>query len=202
MNFVDVCIDQVLNSLDGTAVPTVKEKRFLSSMVCKNLADLCETGRAILEDMKSKGVSIENLPNSADIETCQSILSRFYDDSMFEEDDDVGIKPNWSAVASFEKRKGDGACKIYRCIKNNVIEKPIGKEIQKAAQNRDVDFFVRNFDLIFANVPFEKGLIKFKNFVASNAVTTDHQEYVWDFFDSLLDIFIHEQETLEDLNSC
>lgn len=200
-NLVDGYIDQVLNSLDPSPVNPTKEEYFLACMVCKNLADLCETGRAILDDMDTRGVSVQNLPKSSDIQMCQGILNRFYHENMFEEDEELGFIPNWQAVHQFNKRKANGAYKIYRCIKHNVVDKPIGKEIQNAAQNRDQDYFINNFDTIFANVPFKNGLLKFKNFVGSSAVLEDHREYVWDFFDSLMEIFINEKQNLDDLKA-
>lgn len=199
--FVDGYIDQVLNSLDPTPVHPTKEEYFLACMVCKNLADLCETGRAIINNMQSRGVSINNLPRPSDIEMCQNILYRFYDDDMFQEDEEQGSIPNWQAVLKFDKSRANGAYKIYRCIKSNVVDKPIGKEIQTAAKSRDVDYFISNFDTIFANVPFKNGLLKFKNFVASSAVVPDDREYIWEFFDSLMEIFIDEQEYLKDLKA-
>lgn len=198
---MDGYIDQVLNSLDPSPVHPTKEQYFLACMVCKNLADLCETGRAILDDMQSRGVSVQNLPRASDIQMCQGILNRFYHENMFQEDPELGFIPNWQAIQRFDKRKANGAYKIYGCIKRNVVDKPIGQEIQEAAQTRNQDYFINNFDTIFANVPFKNALLKFKNFVASSAVLEDHREYVWDFFDSLMEIFINEKQNLEDLKS-
>jgi len=202
MNFVDVCVDQVLSSLANAPVPTSREERFLASMVCKNLADLCETGRSILEDMRAQKISTANLPNTADIETCQNILSRFFDEKMFIENEEYGIRPEWREVLRFEKVRGDGACKLYHCIKHNVVDKPLGTEIQRAAQTRNVHYFVTNFDRIFKDVPFKEALSKFKNFVATSAVTKEHQDYIWEFFDSLLEIFLQESEILGELRTC
>jgi hypothetical protein len=198
---VDGCIDQVLNSLSPQPVHPSKEEYFLACMVCKNLADLCETGRAILDDMQSRGMSVNNLPRASDIQMCQRVFDRFYSESMFQEDDELGSIPNWDAISNFDQRRGNGAFKIYLCIKHNVIDKPIGKDIQIAAQRRDEKYFIDNFDTIFANVPFKDALLKFKNFVASNAVLETHREYIWDFFDSLMEIFINERENLDDLKA-
>lgn len=200
---IDGLVSTVLNSFDSVPVTQNKEQRFLAFLLCKNLSDLCQTGCAILNNIESKGCPIDLLPKRESINLCQLVLKRFYLEDMFIEDPEFGTKPNWPVVAKLNGSKGDGACKIYRAIHKNIILKPGGKEIQKAIKNKDKKFFLENFDKIFADIPetFTEALLKFKNFVSLPDKFADNQEYVWNFFDGLLDIFIFEKENLEDLRN-
>lgn len=202
---IDSFVVQVLNSLDRTPVSPTKEELFLAFLICKNLADLCETGVAILSQMKK----VADLPQPDNVEMCRLILKRFYSDTMFIPDEQIGHRPNWKAVIGFDQAKSAGAFRIYRAIRNNVLAGPseangvTGAQIQVAIKKHDSPYFVKNFDLIFANFPdqFKKGLSKFKNFVASPSVLEEHRNYVWEFFESLLEIYLHEGEHLKDLRA-
>ena len=200
---IDAIVSTVLNSFDSLPVTQIREQRFLCFLICKNLRDLCETGCAILNDIESKGCSVDLLPQRESMALCQQVLTRFYSDEMFIEDSEFGHKPNWVAVAKFNGNKGDGACKIYRAIHKNIMIKPGGKEIRKAIKNKDKKYFLENFDKIFADIPetFTEALIKFKNFVSLPDKFIDNQEYIWGFFEGLLDVFIYEKENLEDLRN-
>lgn len=206
---IDSFVVQILNSLDRTPVAPTKEELFLSFLICKNLADLCETGRAILNDMESRRVPIKDLPQPSSVETFRLILRRFYSDDMFIEDDELGHRPNWKVVTSFDPNRSMGAYKIYRAIRKNVVSDPnvkavvTGQQIQDAIRRRDTNYFLKNLDLIFANIPkeFTEGLTKFKNFVASTGVLQEHRDYVWDFFESLLEICLREEEYLSELRA-
>lgn len=202
-HLIDSLVSTVVNSLDPNPVNPTKQQRYLSFLVCKNLSDLCETGRAIVNNIDAQGKPIDLLPDRSNIALCQQILGKFYIDSMFIPDSDFGNKPDWNVVGKFAKDRSDNAYKIYRVIRKNVVEKPGGKDIQDAIQRKDKKFFMENFDKIFADIPstFSDALIKFKNFVTSPYALTEDQLYIWDFFESLLDIFIHEKENLEDLQN-
>jgi hypothetical protein len=202
MEFViDGIVSTVVNSFDSLPVTQNREERFLSFLICKNLRDLCETGCAILNDIESKGCSIDLLPKRDSIALCQQVLTRFYSNDMFIEDPEFGHKPNWVEVAKFNGNKGDAACKIYRAIRKNIIEKPGGKDIQKAIKNKNKKFFLENFDKIFADIPesFTEALLKFKNFVSLPDKFIKNQDYIWDFFGGLIDVFIYEKDNLKDL---
>ncbi|CAN5871673.1 hypothetical protein BH23THE1_BH23THE1_32380 [soil metagenome] len=198
-NLSGLLVSQVLNSLDPNPVSPTKQQLYLSFLVCKNLTDLCETGRAIVNNIESHGHPLDGLPDRDSIALCQQILREFYDDNMFIPDEEFGNKPNWDKVNKFNQDQSNTAYKIYRAIRKNIIEKPGGKDIQGAIQRKDKKFFLENFDKIFADVPFKDGLIKFKNFIASPYTRDEDQSYVWDFFESLIDIYIYEQDNLEDL---
>lgn len=200
---IDSFVVQVLNSMDRTPISPTKEELFLSFMICKNLADLCETGVAILNQIQRT----QDLPHPDHVKTCRMILQRFYTDRMFIPDDDMGHRPDWKVVLGFDQTKSAGAYRIYRAIRNNVIAGPsssssvTGAQIQAAIRRHDTPYFIKNFDLIFANIPeqFKQSLIKFKNFVASPVVLEEHRNYIWEFFESLLEIYLHEEEYLSDL---
>jgi hypothetical protein len=201
-NILDGIVNTVLNSFDPTPVNPTREKLYLSFLICKNLSDLCETGRTIINNIESKGNSVKDLPNKDSIALCQQVLSRFYSNDMFIEDPEFGNRPNWKIVEKY-KNKGEGACKIYRAIHKNIILKPGGKDIQKAIKTKNLKYFTENFDKIFADIPetFTEPLNKFKNFVSSPYALNKDQVYIWDFFENLLDIFIYEKENLEDLKN-
>jgi hypothetical protein len=199
---IDGLVNTVINSFDPTPVNATREKCYLSFLICKNLSDLCETGRAIVNNIESKGNPIDHLPNRDSFALCQQVLNRFYSDDIFIEDEEYGNRPNWKAVEKFSSKK-EGACKIYRAIHKNIILKPGGKDIQKAINQKDRKYFCDNFDKIFTDIPstFTDALIKFKNFIESPYTLDTDQAYIWDFFENLLDIFIFEKENLEDLKS-
>jgi hypothetical protein len=204
---IDSFVVQVLDSLDKTPIAPTKEELFLAFLICKNLADLCETGTAILNQMGPD--KIKDLPQPKDVETCRLILQRFYSDSMFIPDDNMGSRPNWKEMAAFDQVKSAGAYRIYRVIRNNVIAGPTGvngvtgAQIQEAIKRHDTAYFSKNFDLIFMNFPeqFKQSLIRFKNFVSSPHVSQDHRDCVWEFFESLLEIYLDEDEHLKKLRA-
>lgn len=202
-NLTDAFISQIINSFDPTPASPTREQYYLSFLICKNLSDLCETGRAIINNIESQGNPIDLLPDKSNIALCQQILGQFYSNDMFIEDSEYGNRPNWSVISKFSRYKSDGAYKIYRAIHKNVILKPGGKDIQDAIRKKDKKYFLENFNKIFADIPpsFANALIKFKNFVSSPYAMTDDQTYIWEFFESLLDIFIFEKDNLDDLKT-
>jgi hypothetical protein len=199
-NLTDSIVSSILNSLDPNPVNPKREQLYLAVLICKNLSDLCETGRAIVNSMESNGNPIDGLPDRSNIAMCQQILGKFYSNDMFIEDTEFGNKPNWQVISSFKKDRGDTAYKIYRAIRKNIIEKPGGQDIQKAIERKDKEYFIGNFDKIFIDIPFKDALLKFKNFVSSPYALAQDQTYVWDFFEALLDIFIFEADHLRDLS--
>lgn len=194
----DLIVTQMLGSLDPTPVNPSQEQKYLAFLICKNLTDLGETGLSILNYMNESGISTQGLPEKSTIGLCQSIIQKFYSDNMFIEDED-GFRPNWDAVNGYDTTKTQTSYRIYRAIKNNVVDKPESKDIQKAVDERNKKFFVANFDKIFADIPFKQGLTEFKNFLNSPHVTQEHQNIVWAFFETLLDLFLDEEEILKDL---
>lgn len=195
----DVVVSQILGSLDPTPVNPTREQKYLAYLICKNMSDLCETGRAIVNKIQLQGHPVNDLPDRDTIRFCQNILTGFYSEKMFIPDNECGNRPNWPAVSAFPKDKSDAAYRIYRAIKRNIVEKPDGKLIQAAIKKQDKSYFVQNFNKIFADIPFKDGMDRFRNFVATNHVPPEDQKYIWDFFDALLDIFIYEADNLKDL---
>lgn len=198
----DSVILGLLNSLDPTPVNPTKEDLFISFLLCKNLDDLCETGIAILNDMTKRRISLKGLPGIPDIDRCKFILRRFYSNSMFVDDEEMGSLPNWGVISSFDQVKSRAAFKIYRAIKKN-LSSGRGESMQEAIRKRDTGYILKHFDEMFANIPaeFKENLVKFKNFIASNDVPKEHKEYVYIFFESLLELLFLEPQTMEQLKS-
>lgn len=173
-----------------------REEKFLAFLVCKNLSDLCETGMYILEHIKTAGTNMSNLPDSEMIKLCRNSLMVYFSPKMFIDNSEYGSLPNWAVVENFDKMKTKTAVQIYRLIKRNIVE---NNNIIKAVNDRNKNFFVKNFGQIFAGVPFEDFLGKFKNFIVSPHVKDEDQEYIWDFFQSLLEIFTNAEDMMESL---
>lgn len=181
------------NLLDPNPVNPTREQRYLAFLVCKNLCDLCETSHAIINAVEAKGHPIADLPERSSIAMYRNILQRYYSEDMFGDDS----LPAWKAIVSFPKDRADIAYKLYRTLRNNIVDTPIGSQIQAAIRRRDRDFFVQAFDKIFERVPYKETLLRFKALIASPYITRQDQEYVWEYFDALLDIFLSEDEYLK-----
>ena len=190
---------QMLNKVDPEPISLTKEQRFFAFFVCKDLAELCDTGRAILREISSKGHPLTGLPDDGMITMCQGILKNLYTEKMFIEDARIGTKPDWRAVQEFPKDRSDGASKLYRCLKRNVMEKPGGREICEAVRRRDQDYFEKNFWKIFTDLPSEisKNLVAFKNMISCRYVPDKSKNYVWDFFESLMDLIQNEDDNIK-----
>lgn len=199
-NLTDVLVSQILDSLDPSFVDPSREEAYFSFLICKNLSDLCETGTSILNAIQKAGKPITGLPEKDNITLCQNILLKFYSNNMFIPDEEYGVRPNWNAVSNFDKTKTRTAHKIYRAIRKNVLEKEDSKRLRDAIHGRNKDYFIKHFDALFKDIPFKEGLVKFKNFVNSPYVSEEHQKYVFDFFDPVLEIFENEKENIEDVS--
>jgi hypothetical protein len=167
---------------------------FLSFLVVKNVTDLCETGRAILDEMSETGANLTGLPSKSTMALIRKILKELYDEKMFIPDDQVGFKPNWDVIMYFNKDNTQAAFRLYRIIRRNVKG---AKDMPRALQERDKKFFLENIDTIFANIPMKDLINQFKNFIGSPHVPKESQDLVWDFFEQLIDIFLSEKEHLE-----
>ena len=194
---------KVLDENDPAPASPTKEQLFLSFLVCKNLSDLCDTGRAILQDIIKRGLPVTGLPNSDMITLCETVLRGLYTDKMFVEDPEIGTRPVWNVVSTFDKNRSRGAFKLYRCISRNIRDNPGGKDICEAVRKHNTQYFVMNFDKIFANLPskFQENLNAYKNFLICPHISEKTRNYVWDFFESLLDIFVNEKDNLSMLSS-
>lgn len=194
---------KVLDDNDPGPVSPTKEQLFFAFMVCKNLSDLCDTGLAILKDIAKRGKPLTGLPDDKMINLCETVLKGLYTDNMFIDDDEIGTRPNWTVMAGFDKSRARGAYKLYRCIGRNIKENPGGKEICVAVREHNTDYFVTNFNKIFANLPseFQKNLNAYKNFLVCPHITEETRNYVWDFFESLLEIFVNEADNLKMVSS-
>lgn len=198
----DTMVGQMLNALDPAPVNPTREQKFLAFLICKNLADLCETGQSILLKIKKDGHSTDNLPDYNNIGFCRKILKGYYSDDMFIEDEELGSRPNWKVVENFTSSKTITAFKIFRALSRNIVGKNDGNStgdiILKAIESRDRQPFVDNFDEIFKDVPLKSQLDPIKNFVAYEHVSADDQNYVWDFFDTLINMFLDQEDLLDD----
>jgi len=193
----------LLEKADPEPVSPTKEQLFFSSLLCKNLSDLCDTGKAILNEISNKGHPLDNLANPSMISLCESILRGLFSEKMFIEDKRLGIKPNWKEIQSFDRDRAHGSYRLYRCLQRNVKEKPGGKEICHAIMNKDTVYFSNNFYKIFADLPphILNNMNGFKNLITCPYVNEKSRNYVWDFFQSLLDLVLNEQENIKMLSS-
>ncbi len=71
--------------------------------------------------------------------------------------------------------------------------------MNESIQNRNKEYFIANFDIIFKDVPFTDTIKQFKNFLSSNLLTKDQEESLWQFFDVLMHFLINENWYLTDL---
>lgn len=202
MEFVkEVVMSNIISQFDQRPTNYGKEKKFLAFMLCNNLTDLCRKAVRILRGISVRGMPMNNLPDINTISICEGTISMYFSESMFIIDEDRGALPNWRVINAFSADKTEIACKLYRAISKNMTTGEEASRIQKAVQTKNKDYFVKNFDKIFKDVPFTDGLKLIKNFVISSHVTEKDQEDIWEFFDSLLDIFINEESFIAELKS-
>lgn len=200
-NLTDILVSQMLSSLDPSPVYPSREQKFFAFLICKNLSELCETGEAILHDIETRGFSLENLPEYDNLSLSRQILKVYYRDSMFKENSDGDSVPDWNIIESFDTEKSNTAYRVYKAIRKNVIDKPHSQTLRKAIHERDRKYFLENYEKLFEKIPFKDAMIKYKNFLIVDYVKQEHMEYLWNFFESLLDIFIYEKDNIEDLKS-
>lgn len=194
---IDSVTTQLFNSFDNSPVLYEKEELFLSLLTCKNLTDLCETTSAILEQLDN--ADKETLPSASNLELCRTVLQTFYTDEMFIENDDIGLIPNWENIKKLKKDKAENVCRVYRKLKSNMLK----QEIQEAIETRNAKFFVDNFEDIFNNLPtqFADSMFKFKNMISSESISDENKDCIWEYFESLLDVFKEEEEYIRLLRS-
>src|SRR5665648_313825 len=185
--------DEFINSkLDPTPIDPSREELFLAFLVCKNLSDLCETGRAINNELESAGKLVPNLPQNDDIKTIEGVIRRYYRDDMFTHTEESDHLPNWPVIKGYDRLRCLIAVKIYRSFKHNTIASPNSGEICDAIRKQDRKYFVEKFDQIFANMPSKEHLVKFKNFVTCSDIPESSQNRIWEFFQCLLDLISSE----------
>ena len=199
-SLTDEFINQMLTKFDPNPNAVCsREEQFIAFMVCKNLSDLCETGRAILLGLQRVSRNLENLPDSQTIQFCQTVIRRYYSDDMFIEDAEFGNLPNWKVIEKFNKTYRDHTCRIYRIIEKNVLEHKSIDDILTAIRKHDRVFFIENFDGLFARIPLQEQLNLFKNFLSHKDVADEDQDTIWSFFESLLDLFLNKQDIIAGL---
>lgn len=190
---MDSIIDSVAGQLFSSGeIEFEKEELFLALLTCKNLADLCETATAILDGLTES--QKRNLPTSNSMNLSRSVLGTFFSESMFIENDAVGLVPNWNEIDKMKQSKKETACQVYRKIKANMLN----DGTKKAIEDRDEKWFVDNFEEIFAGLPgqLSGNLDRFKNFILSPHITVDEKECIWDYFNSILYVFEEEEENI------
>ena len=198
MNVTGSLARSILNENDpNPGVPT-KGESFLCMIVSKNLSDLCETGQCIIDEMKDMRISLEGLPSTATLNLIRNVISEFYDPKMFIEDPKLGQRPNWKAIQSFDKDNSKASFQLYRIIRKNVKE---SKDMGQALKDRNKIFFLKNIDIIFADLPFQNLVGQFKNFIGSKNVPEESQDLVWSFFEELIGLILKESEHIKTIES-
>lgn len=192
----NVLVQSGLNALDPKPVNVSREDYYLSSLVCKNLSDLCDTGAAILESLNRPQNDTE-LPNKSLIQLASDTLKTFYSNEMFILDPSgEDTMPSWPVITNFRKDYLDNGYKIFRAIRNNINKNPDSALMLESIEKRDKNYFLLNFDKIFQDVPFTDTIKQFKNFLSSNLLSPDDEELLWEFFHMLLHFFTNEKEIL------
>lgn len=192
----NILVQSGLNALDPKPVQVNREDYFLSSLVCKNLADLCETGIEILDHISNS--NSKNLPDKNLIQLANQTLKTFYSNDMFGvAEDGYNTIPVWKVIEGFNKEYLNNGYKIFRAIKNNVANNPASKQMNESIKERNKKYFIANFDIIFKDVPFTDTILQFKNFLSSNLLSNDQEESLWEFFDVLMHFLTNEKVILE-----
>lgn len=200
-------MDNLTNQFKGLLTDSVdydsvaREDKFLAFLICKNLSDLCETGIYILENIKVKGKNCAELPDEDMIKLVKTILSGLFSSKMFVADEEYGSVPDWDIVENYDRKKTEMAIQTYHLLKRNIVLNPDIDKIRTAVEKRDKKYVLINFDKIFQGAPFEEQLQNFKNFIASPHVKVVDQESVWEFIESLMDIFMSEDEMRQTLKN-
>lgn len=177
--------------------PTQEEK-YMAALLCKNLCDLCETGIAIRQSMKNITPS-DNLPEVQTLKLCQQALGGFYNVNFFKTNSNGDLIPNWKALQNFEQEYLNTLCSLYNVIDNNMNE---FHDIKKNIQERNKIFFLQNYDKLFVNSPLEEYLGQFKNFIKTDKVSQDDQDYVWEYFDAMIDLIQNKDKHIKFLKRC
>lgn len=198
-DFTEIFIKKLFDSLDPVPADCSREQYYFAFLLCKNLTDLCETGCAMLNSLESRGHSTQNFPDRHTIQLCRNLLHKYYSESMFVDHPDLGTVPNWKVIDTFPKDRKEVAFKIYRSIQNNLSKDE--NKICDAIKSRDKTYFVNNFEKIFEDMPFQESLSKFKSFLSSSSVNKHDQDYLFDFFETVCEMFIYEKENMEELKN-
>ncbi len=198
--FTNIIVDKALSALDSAPVNAKREDFFLSSLVCRDLVGLCELGIEIMQELKRQNRHSDKLPDPNLIKLFYDVLLKFYSDDMFEIcEADNRTLPKWNVVEKMDKKNLEYGYKIFRAIKNNINKNPAAKTMTDAIENRNTDYFIENFDLLFQDVPFQESLNRFKNFLALKMLTPDQEDMLWAYFDNLMYFFNNEKVILADL---
>jgi len=172
------------------------EEIFLAITFCKNLADFCETGREILKKVPYN-------PNFPDINRLKlferAIKSLYRDDFMIEEEDQ--LSPNWSKITSYIKASSENEDRLYNIwkfydiVRINIDENPA---IITRIKNGDKNYFINNFDELFAKISFKDDISKFKNLLLSRKISPEDEENIMQFLVCIIeDISEHKIQVKE-----
>jgi hypothetical protein len=198
MNVTGLVAKQLLNSNDPTPGTPRKGELFMSFLVIKNLADMCETSRSIINEMQDKRANMTGLPSNQTLKVIQNVLNEFYSDKMFIPDDKWSQRPDWVVIKKFNPENTRSAFQLYRIIRRN--SQGADKMI-RALEKRDKTFFLANIDQVFADLPMKDLISQFKNFIASEYVPKEGQELIWEYFEQLISLIQNESENIKLIES-
>ena len=173
--------------------PPTREEIFLSTIFIKNLVDLCETSESILLSLPNEKKVIDN----GYVKLCRIFLKGYYNDNFFIEDENVGILPNWKNINNFNYDKLYFLCRVYATVKLNLDKHP---KLSVALENRNKSYFLNNFDYLFENLPIKDYIVNVKKFIADDDFCSqEDQESIWEFYDTIFDLFNNKDEYIKDL---
>lgn len=172
------------------------EEIFLSITFCKNLTDLCETGREILKKISYN----PDFPDINRLKLFEKALKSLYrEEFMIEEED--RLSPNWAKITSYIKNSEQNeerlynVWKFYDIVRINIESNP---DIINRIKKGDKSYFIKNFDTLFEEISFKDDISKFKNLVLSGKISKEDEENIMQFLIYMIeDISEHKKQVTE-----
>jgi len=183
----------ILDREDPTPGTCSNSQTFLNFLLLKNLADMFETGEALINELSSVG----GLPDAGTLRKGRTMLNKLYSSNMFIEDSEYGLLPNWSNIKQWPEESARMAHQIYRICQKN-IRNPEG--ISKCLRDKNKDYFLSNIDQVFSSSMFKDTIGEFKSFLASDKIPAESQEIIWDYFGSIIELFTQRDELIKILS--
>lgn len=184
MSIASVIIEQfkqqIINSFDAQEIEFNSDEILRSVLFCKNLSDLTD----IVMQIVIKFPNNPKLPNRDVLGYVKEFLSSLYKESIFKYDAEGDLIP--PTEADWKQMNEDDlfiCVMLLRTVKTNTEKHPL---VRKSIEEKDKQFFISNFDLLFAEIPFQEDVSKFKNLLLEKLEPEDEQN-VWDFIEVLVD---------------
>lgn len=184
-----------IGSLDLDNLSPSIEETIYSIIFCKNLVDLCESVRAMINKLPPNN----NLPDKAQLKFIQLVLEELININII--DDEINII--WKNVKEISKNEKYTnillTCyKIYVSIKNNISDNEI---LIDSIRKKNKKFFIKEYDNIFKDIPYREVLEKFKYILNNNAIEQEDEDLLWDFFQTLESMIENEDKEIIEIKN-